>query len=390
MLFSKVDVGPGDLNLRMVLNGASRVLQYYQNLATRTFQAINRIQNEVSAHGWDALSNVSAFSKDVDELDVKVLEDVKAVAGHSEKDFRNTVLSELRAIRQTLERRSQGIRSEPAVSSERLLTVAPIETTVATGNQVVYPMQRQPLLQAVVEPEPPPKAGEKEKEEASKLRPSVFWTVPANTLFTVAEAAKATGLEAEVFWKGYERDKLKAVHAGSCSRFTARVIREFHIVRKVQRRPAEASKDAVYDPEKVWTVAEVAQRLKVSETLVQSLCGEGKLKAARESAKKNSRWLITEKDYQKCFVESLRKNVPAIPAPDGMFDLGELVISLRQEGYRINLQRLGGIAMRAKIPRWNHAWQRFVFRKDKERLLVLARSTLTKKAGKPANQGVKA
>jgi hypothetical protein len=382
MLFSKVDVGPGDLNLRMVLDDASRVLQHYQNLATRTFQAINRIQSYVAAFGGDAKSNISSFSKGVDELDVKMLEDVTAVAGHSEKDFRNTVLSELRAIRQTLERRSQGIRSEPAVSSERLLTALPIETTVATGNQVVYPAQ--PLLQAVVEPEPP-KAGEKEKEEVPELRPSVFWTVPANTLFTVAEAAKATGLEADVFWKGYERDKLKAVHAGTCSRFTARVIREFHIVRKVQRPPKEASQDAVYDLAKVWTVTEVAQRLKVSETLVQNLCGEGKLKAFRDGHKKNSRWLITEKAYQECFVESLREDVPAIPVPDGMLDLRELVIGLRQEGYRINLQRLGGIAMRAKIPRRNHAWQRFVFRKDEERLLELARSILKKKAGKPAN-----
>jgi hypothetical protein len=377
MLFSKADVGAGDLNLRMVLNDALRVLQHYQNLAARTFQAITRIQNAVAAHGWDTATNVSAFGKIVDESDVDVLEDVEAVSGHSEKDFRSTVLSELRAIRQTLERRSQGIRSEPAVSSERLLTAPPIETTVATGNQVVYPAQ--PLLQAVVEPEPP-KAGEKEKEEVPELRPLDLWKIPANTLLTAEEAAKATDLKATVFWKSYECGSLKAVHAGACSRFTAREIREYHVARKGQKRPAEESLDVVYDPEKIWTVEEVARRLKVSDNLVHSLCGKGKLKAARESAKKNARWLIREKDYQKCFVESLRDLVLPIPVPAGMLDLGKLVDVLDREGYRINLQRLGGIAMRAKIPRRNHAYQRFIFRKDEERLLELARSILKKKS----------
>jgi hypothetical protein len=377
MLFSKADVGAGDLNLRMVLNDALRVLQHYQNLAARTFQAITRIQNAVAAHGWDTATNVSAFGKIVDESDVDVLEDVEAVSGHSEKDFRSTVLSELRAIRQTLERRSQGIRSEPAVSSERLLTAPPIETTVATGNQVVYPAQ--PLLQAVVEPEPP-KAGEKEKEEVPELRPLDLWKIPANTLLTAEEAAKATDLEATVFWKSYECGSLKAVHAGACSRFTAREIREYHVARKGQKRPEEESLDVVYDPEKIWTVEEVARRLKVSDNLVYILCGKGKLKAARESAKKNARWLIREKDYQKCFVESLRDLVLPIPVPAGMLDLGKLVDVLDREGYRINLQRLGGIAMRAKIPRRNHAYQRFIFRKDEERLLELARSTLKKKS----------
>jgi hypothetical protein len=237
----------------------------------------------------------------------------------------------------------------------------------------------------VVESEPPPKAGEKEKEEASKLRSLDLWKIPANTLLTAEEAAKATDLEATVFWKSYERGGLKAVHAGACSRFTAREIREYHVARKGLKRPEEESQDVVYDPEKIWTVEEVARRLKVSDNLVHSLCGKGKLKAARESDKKNARWLIREKDYQKCFVESLRDLVLPIPVPAGMLDLGKLVDILEREGCRIDLQRLGGIAMRAKIPRRNHAYQRFIFRKDEERLLELARSILKKKAGKPAN-----
>jgi len=377
MLLSRIDVGEGNLNLRKLLDYGEQVLQFYQHQAIRTFAALNRIQNEVVAHGWDASTNVSLVDGAIELSDVVALERAKALSSHPEQEFQSRVLSELRAIRQTLERRSQGIRSEPAVSSERLLTAPPIETTVATGNQVVYPAQ--PLLQAVVEPEPP-KAGEKEKEEVPELRPLDLWKIPANTLLTAEEAAKATDLKATVFWKSYECGSLKAVHAGACSRFTAREIREYHVARKGQKRPAEESLDVVYDPEKIWTVEEVARRLKVSDNLVHSLCGKGKLKAARESAKKNARWLIREKDYQKCFVESLRDLVLPIPVPAGMLDLGKLVDVLDREGYRINLQRLGGIAMRAKIPRRNHAYQRFIFRKDEERLLELARSILKKKS----------
>ena len=59
MLLSRIDVGEGNLNLRKLLDYGEQVLQFYQHQAIRTFAALNRIQNEVVAHGWDASTNVS-------------------------------------------------------------------------------------------------------------------------------------------------------------------------------------------------------------------------------------------------------------------------------------------------------------------------------------------
>jgi hypothetical protein len=389
MLLSKVDIGPGSLNLRMVLDSASRVLQYYQNLATRTFQAITRIQNEVAAYGWDTMSNISSFGKGVDELDVKMLEDARAVIGHSEKDFRNMVLSELCSIRQTLERRSQGIRSEPAVSSERLLTTAPLETTVATGNQVGCPAQRPVLVELPGKsPEKALPALPEAKEKEAALRPSVLWTMPANTLLTAADAAKATGLPPAVFWKRYERNQLPAVHAGNCSRFAARHIRELLVVRKGQHRPKNVSGDEIYAPEKFWTPEEVAQRLRVNVRLVCGLCNSGELDAVRHG-KKKSRWRISEAAYQRYFVERLSKDVPEVPSPDGTVDLRTVVGDLAQEGCRISVQKLSGLAQRNEIPWQRHAWQRFVPVKDVAALMELARARANAnrkpRANPPAN-----